>query len=191
MKKLILIAGLFGLLVACGEKEVVQPKEEPKEETKEEAPVKEETPAEEPKEEAPAPEEPKVEAPAIEEPKIEIPPPTTENSINPQVALTILQDAYEGIAVVEYREELKAFLILPTDPNFALEMSKILSGELPKDDWNYLVDSLAALSSELGPGYKVFLINPANTNNYIVMTENGVVLYDALNEEAVNKDKAL
>ena len=113
MKKLFIVAGLVGLLAACGEEEVGQPKEEPKVETKQEAPVKEDN-----KGDVPALEEPEVEAPAIEEPKVEVPPPPAENSINPQVALTILQDAYEGIATVRYNAEMKAFLILPTDPNF-------------------------------------------------------------------------
>lgn len=187
MKKIILIAGLVGLLVACGKEEDVQPKEEPKVETKPKAPA-----IEEPKEETPpAVEEPKEEAPpAVEEPKEETPAvPPVENSIDPQIALSILQDAYKGIATVEYKEEMKAFTILPTDPNFAVEMSKILSGELPKDDWNALVDSLASVSSQLGPEYAVFLLNPANPNNYIIMAENGVILYDALNEDVVNDEQ--
>ena len=191
MKKLILIAGLVGLLVACGKEEVAPPKEEPKVEEKEKAPVKEEPKEDAPQVETPPAEVPKEETPAIEEPKEATPPPVTKESINPQIALSILQDAYKGIATVTYNEKLNAFLILPTDPNFVLEMTMILSGELPMDDWNYLVDSLAMLSKQLGPEYAVFLVNPANTNNYLVLAENGVIQYDALNEESGNQDKAL
>ena len=192
MKKLILFAGLVGLLVACGKEEVAPPKEEPKVEEKEKAPVKEEPKEEAPPVEAPPAEVPKEESPAIEEPKeVTPPPPVTKESINPQIALSILQDAYKGIATVTYNEKLNAFLILPTDPNFVLEMTMILSGELPMDDWNYLVDSLAMLSKQLGPEYAVFLVNPANTNNYLVLAENGVIQYDALNEESGKQEKAL
>ena len=191
MKKLILFAGLVGLLVACGKEEVAPPKEEPKVEEKEKAPVKEEPKEEAPPVEAPPAEVPKEEAPAIEEPKEATPPPITKESINPQIALSILQDAYKGTATVTYNEKLNAFLILPTDPNFVLEMTMILSGELPMDDWNFLVDSLAMLSKELGPEYAVFLVNPANTNNYLILAENGVILYDALNEESGKQEKAL
>ena len=191
MKKLILFAGLVGLLVACGKEEVAPPKEEPKVEEKEKAPVKEEPKEEAPPVETPPAEVPKEEVPAIEEPKEATPPPVTKESINPQIALSILQDAYKGIATVTYNEKLNAFLILPTDPNFVLEMTMILSGELPMDDWNFLVDSLAMLSKQLGPEYAVFLVNPANTNNYLVLAENGVIQYDALNEESGKQEKAL
>ena len=191
MKKLILFAGLVGLLVACGKEEVAPPKEEPKVEEKEKAPVKEEPKEEAPPVEAPPAEVPKEEVPAIEEPKEATPPPVTKESINPQIALSILQDAYKETATVTYNEKLNAFLILPTDPNFVLEMTMILSGELPMDDWNFLVDSLAMLSKELGPEYAVFLVNPANTNNYLILAENGVIQYDALNEESGKQEKAL
>ncbi len=192
MKKLILFAGLVGLLVACGEEEVVKPKGEPKEEVPAAVEPKEEAPSvEEPKEEAPAIEEPKEEAPPAVEPKEEAPPPVQKGSIDPQVALSILQDAYQGIAKVEYNAQLKAFLILPTDPNFIVEMEMILTGKMSKDDWNYLADSIAKLSGELGPEYLVFLLNPANPDNYILMAENGVIKYDALNEDVKSQDKAL
>ncbi len=190
---MILFAGLVGLLVACGDEEVDKPKKDPKEETPAVVEPKEETPAveepeKEPEVEAPAIEEPKEESPAVEEPA---PPPQERASIDPQVALSILQDAYQGIAKVEYNAELKAFLILPTDPNFIVEMEMILAGKISKDDWNFLADSLAKLSSELGPDYIVFLLNPANPDNYLLMAENGVIKYDAFNEDIVNQDKAL
>lgn len=154
----IVAGGLFlSMIGACGDEEVTETvKEEPKQEVKAEEPKKEEEP------EKAAPE---------------------DDSIDAQVALKVLQDNYEGIATVKYIEETDTFTVLPTDDGFALEMAQVMAGQLDKAVWNELVNTFAEVSEALGPKYLLVMLNPANPDNYVIMAGNGLVMYDALNEE--------
>jgi hypothetical protein len=111
-----------------------------------------------------------------------------DNSYLIQVALELLQENFTGTGTVEYDEEMKAFKVMPTDPNFILEVVAIMEGELDIANWNGVVDGVAGVSASLsellgvGEGYQVLIVNPANPDRYLLQVTDGIVLFDALNQ---------
>ncbi|UKL30000.1 hypothetical protein [Bacillus phage PK2] len=164
MKKILLLVAIVTGLVLGGcssGEDTENVKEEPKVEVKENAKETTENAGEKEKE-----------LPEVE-PKKELP---------PELYLDIMKKNFAGTAEVTYNEEMKSFDILPTDPAFAQELAMILSGQMSIDEWNLLVDSMAETSEQLGADYVITMKNPVNSDNYILMVGNGVIIYDALNE---------
>lgn len=100
--------------------------------------------------------------------------------------LAIFQENFKGIADVKYHEEAKAFQVFPTDPGFSIELAEILEGSRSSDDWDFLVESTVQTSESskkiLGSGYSITIMNPINSENVILLVQDGKVLYDAINE---------
>lgn len=103
-----------------------------------------------------------------------------------EMALGLLQDSFEGTGDVDFIQDSKMFTVTPTDSAFTMEILMMLEGTKGLDDWNNLTETMATLSSSfselLGEGYSVALVNPINTDNYLILAMEGVVLYDAFNE---------
>lgn len=105
------------------------------------------------------------------------------NDLNwdPETMRDFLQNALDGLAEVTLREG-DTFLIHPTEPGFAMELTQIINGEISLQPWNVLLDNLAQISETLGESYSIALVNPVNTENLIAVVSDGSVIYDALNE---------
>jgi hypothetical protein len=160
MKKLLLVGVIAGGLILGGCSEEIKKETEPKVETVEND---KETVKEVPKE--------------VKEPEVK-----EEPKISPEVYLELMKENFGDSMEITYDSEQKAFIMNPVDPAFTQELLMIINGTKSIDDWNFLVDSMAEMSKELGADYIVIMANPANPENYILMVGNGLVMYDALNE---------
>ncbi|ALY08105.1 hypothetical protein BhaS171_00049 [Bacillus phage vB_BhaS-171] len=180
LKGVLIFFGVIVLLGACasllGEEEAAPTPQEVKAE-----PVKEEEKAPEPKERAKKEEakpKPKQEE-KKEEPKEEPP----SNEVFEGMALNILEENFAGVAEIAFDKETKFFTLTPTDPRFALEIGMMIEGTKSLDDWENLVESTVSMSKSnkelLGSGYSIALMNPANTDNVLLVVVDGVVFYNA------------
>lgn len=103
-------------------------------------------------------------------------------TIAPELALPILQDAFKGSASVEYIQDTNTFNITPTDAEFINEMLLLVEGDASiLEDWNVIVKNTRYLSEQL-PGYTISLLNPANTDNTLLMVYEGVIFYNFTDE---------
>ena len=100
-------------------------------------------------------------------------------------ALSILEENFDQFGKVEFNKEHKNYTIIPTDPNLVSEINLIAAGVFP-EDWDYMVESFVELSNslanQLGSEYSVSLTNPANHENILILSRNGVLLYDVQND---------
>ena len=94
---------------------------------------------------------------------------------------------FEGVAEVHYSEEENGMVFLPIDENFTIALGMIEAGLLDKSEWNVLRDSFVEYSSILSEftgdeNMLVYVANPANPDKYILMANNGQIIYDVFNE---------
>lgn len=101
-----------------------------------------------------------------------------------QMTMNILEENFEGTADIELDKEAKIFYITATDPAFVQEMLAMIEGDPEAiKGWEFLVDSAKDLSKSMSdnlPGYSIQYLNPANTVNMLLMVQDGVVLYNFL-----------
>lgn len=99
--------------------------------------------------------------------------------------LEILSDNYSDFAKVSFDDENKVFTIIPTDPNFSLEVYLASQGdEECLVFWKSFIESQKKLSvvvsDLLGNEYGVSVLNPSNTENSILLCMDGVIFYDGI-----------
>jgi hypothetical protein len=111
---------------------------------------------------------------------------TTPRNDLVQDSLIIIKDAYTGLADVTLDETELVFYITPTDS--ALNDVIWDANEGYEDaiaDWNEIVDSIVDLSITIAdylPGYAIGILNPENTENMLLMVDEGEVLYNFLED---------
>lgn len=109
-----------------------------------------------------------------------------DNSELEDIALELFQDNFEGTADISFDRETKTYSITPTGSMFETELVMMMEGTKSMDDWNEITVNMEGLSDELlgllGSGYAVVMVNPANTDNVLLMAMDGVLIYDAFNE---------
>ncbi len=80
--------------------------------------------------------------------------------------------------------EDKKFSLTPKSTDFAIEVAMAIEGyPVHINDWNEYVRSQKKVSMAVQqhlPGYQVATINPMNTDNTLLLVEDGVVLYNVL-----------
>ncbi len=101
-----------------------------------------------------------------------------------QEVLNIIRESFEGFGEIELVEE--TFIIIPTDPAISAELLAAYEGDPNAlEEWEFLVESMKGMSSSMEPmlpGYWIDLRNPENTENSILVVEDGVVIYDFIND---------
>lgn len=109
-----------------------------------------------------------------------------EKEASENLALTVLEDGFKGIADVHFVREEKTFIVTPQGSKFELEIVMMMSGNKSLESWNGMVDSVASLSSiiksSLGDGYLIMVANPANTDKFLLSAMDGVIIYDVFDE---------
>ncbi|MBC1209606.1 hypothetical protein HB815_01580 [Listeria booriae] len=97
-----------------------------------------------------------------------------------------LADNFSKTGTVEFNAKLKAYSVTPTEPEMLLAITQLQSGELDPANWDTIVKSFKNMSESvkenLGSGYFVELVNPANTENSLLIIQDGVVFYDFMDE---------
>lgn len=102
------------------------------------------------------------------------------------VVLKIFQTNFDDIMEVTLDEDTKTFKFLSTDPEFISELYGLVSGTVDVAEWDFMVESFVDMSINsveiLGDGYGITIINPVNTDNYLLHIIDGIVVYDAFHE---------
>lgn len=149
-------------------KEEEERKAEAKAKAEEEAKAKEEEEARKAEEEKKAKEEAEAKAKAEEESKI-------------SKAFSLLEENFSAVANVEYDENNKAFVMLPTDPIFAEVVNLVKQGEM-LTEWDQLCGSMLSASWSinefLGDGYSIVMLNPNKTSEVILEVSDGSIIKD-------------
>lgn len=103
-----------------------------------------------------------------------------------QMALGVMEESFAGLAEVSFDRDSKLYTITPTDPAFEQELVMMNEGILGQEEWDILVENFAFMSDSakglIGNGYSIALINPSNSDKYLLMITDGKVEYDAFNE---------
>lgn len=101
-------------------------------------------------------------------------------------AVDILEENFgDGMLIIVDSEE-KIFQMTPVTPAFTTELVMIVDGKSSREPWDGLVESMASMSKSfselLGEGYDIVLMNPLNSDNFIIHVADGEVIYNALAE---------
>lgn len=104
-----------------------------------------------------------------------------------ELFLGVMKENFEGLADVEYDNGNKTFTLLPTDDDLVHELMLLSTGdEVMLEGWGNLVDGVLSMSQSLkeniGNGYTVQLLNPANTDNVLLICVDGAVVYDVADD---------
>lgn len=122
----------------------------------------------------------------VAEPPAEEPGKEVDTATLAAVALSLIEDNFEGIAVVSYDADQKSFNITPTDPDFvAAAMAVMEGGSQALDDWAFMVESMEGLSRSISntlPGHYLQLVNPANPELSLLILLDGYVFYNFADE---------
>ena len=110
-----------------------------------------------------------------------------------QDILHVMQDAFEGSANVAYDPKGKEFVF-----SFVGDMHNVISlmsdmkaeGVEPAQPilraWEGQTEAFAGVSQSitdvLGPGYKLTMLDAGDNEEYVLIAENGVILYDAFGD---------
>ena len=192
MNKLLLIMTTFLLFLGACSSEETDSSDLELDGTEETVEVKEKEPEEEIEEVTENVEETTQEVEEIEE-ELEVADLTEEEEKEFQKSIGILMaenmaiEHFEGVAEVHYSEEENAMVFLPIDEDFTMALAMVESGLLDKSSWNLLRDNFVEYSGILSDfigdeSLLVYVVNPANEDNYILMANNGQIIYDVFNE---------
>ncbi|MCC5894856.1 MAG: hypothetical protein JJU16_05280 [Alkalibacterium sp.] len=126
------------------------------------------------------------EEPEPEEEVIEEPEEPTEQIMD--VLLADMQESFEDVGTVHFDDDLNGFVVTPTSSEFEAELTLIVNGLAPKDDWISLTETFKTLSVTLSEAsgdaaLTLWLANPANPGHTLLTAMNGHILYDALADE--------
>lgn len=160
---------LFGLLASCETEQVNKPVEV-KKSSKPVAEVKKSS----------KPVEVKKSSKPVTEVKPSSKPVDTRLSID--IAMNILKNSYKGIADVRYISKDKIIEIECTDKNFMYSVLLAKQGDKKTlKQWNVLINALKDTSRSVDKNIMIALVNSMNSENYIYSCQNGITIYDYVN----------
>ena len=108
----------------------------------------------------------------------------TASKLDAKTASAVLKDSYKGIANVKI--EGANILITPTDKNFAAEVYLASLGDEDKiKDWNVIKKSLIDTSKNVKDGTMLVIVNPANSENWLLAVGSGIIVYDYVEEGGI------
>ena len=96
--------------------------------------------------------------------------------------LEVMKKNYKGVAKIEYDKNFKTIKIIPIDENFMLEALQAKDGKKEYvESWNIIVDELVKSSKSIDKSYSLTMQNTINTDNVLLMVQDGLVLYNYIN----------
>lgn len=100
-------------------------------------------------------------------------------------AMPVFEKYYKGVAKIEYRKDENCINITPEDENFMNALVCAQAGEKESlDSWNRIKEDLRQISEKLeDKELSINIINNVNKDNIILITQNGVVMYDCLQDD--------
>ena len=94
------------------------------------------------------------------------------------IQLAILRENFENVADIKYKKSIKTIEIIPYDESFMVEAMQAYN----RDTWNGLIKNLKEISRQIeDDDILLCLVNNLNKENYILIVNNGYVVYDFIN----------
>lgn len=108
------------------------------------------------------------------------------NIVSPEMALSLIQDSFAGVANVRYDSSNKMYIFTVTDSGVESAILATANGSYPRSNWDSLVQSFVDVGvttqETLGSGYSIVMENPSNPDNYLFLILDGVLLYNFADE---------
>lgn len=108
------------------------------------------------------------------------------NIVSPEMALSLIQDSFAGVANVRYDSSNKMYIFTVTDSGVEAAILATANGSYPRSNWDSLVQSFVDVGvttkETLGSGYSIVMENPSNPDNYLFLILDGVLLYNFADE---------
>lgn len=108
-----------------------------------------------------------------------------DREIKVELMTAIMARELGASADVNYDDKSEMVTILFTDPELIKGILLLSVGDLPMTLWDDLKDSMLGLSEvihEHAEGVSLVLLNPSNPDKYILIIQNGLVIYDVFGE---------
>lgn len=110
-----------------------------------------------------------------------------QTDILEEMMLLMFQESFDGDTLVRFEKDAKLYIFTPLNEDIGLGAVFAAAGNKENlEAWDYLVESMRGLSEtiteQLGSGYSVALVNPANHDNYLALIIDGVVVFDAVRD---------
>lgn len=100
--------------------------------------------------------------------------------------ITMFSTIYLEEAIVSYDQEEDAILLMPTDDRIVTTLNSIIAGQTPRDDWDYYAEDVRhksiSVASLVGNHTRVITLNPQNPQSAFLITQNGEVLYNIVDD---------
>lgn len=92
----------------------------------------------------------------------------------------ILKDEFKGVADIKLKKSEKIIEIIPVDKSFMIEAQMAYDGDqVALNNWNEIIKNLKIISKNMSrKDITICIVNNLNTENYILMIANGIVLYN-------------
>jgi len=102
-----------------------------------------------------------------------------------EMQLEILRKSFKDSSNIEYREDEKMVRIIPKQPTFMIEAEQAREGSVEAlTAWKLIIENLKKISLNFADKeIQIGIVNNLNEENYIVIVQNGKVLYDYMNME--------
>lgn len=104
------------------------------------------------------------------------------NKMTRDQALSLMEESLGELLYVEYNQDYEWLELTPKDENFMLEMYYVWSGESSRDSWDEMLNSFTtmqiAFNKNTGLDLPMMLVNPLNSDNYLVTMVGGEIVYD-------------
>lgn len=91
------------------------------------------------------------------------------------------------ILLVIMINNIESFILLPTDEALVEELIALVTGNQNMlEGWGNVVDGITSMSESLkdnlGSGYSIHLLNPANKDNVLLSMMDGIVFYNVADD---------
>lgn len=106
----------------------------------------------------------------------------SEEDLYVTVVMGILNESMGSTCRITVDREYQIFELTPVDHDLKMAFIFLMDGEeeiMPS--YKSMLDSFKYLSETIAdhlPGYSLALINPVNTENYLVVAMSGIIIYD-------------
>lgn len=114
---------------------------------------------------------------------------STNQSEKEQKALEIIKENFDDECKVEFNPKYKAFTLTPNYDDFSKDILNLIDNpDDPKlrENWNSLVAAFEYasknLTSVVGSGYSIVLVNPENSEKQLLTASDGKIIYNFIEQ---------
>lgn len=108
----------------------------------------------------------------------------TSKETNIDIQLENMRESYKESSDIDYDKGTKTIRIIPKQASFMIEANAAYNGDQEAlNKWNEVVELHRQLSKKFDKEIILGIVNNLNKENYLLMVQDGVVLYDFVNNK--------